>query len=80
MVAALQASTGGGGGGGAATVRLTGIVFGEPSAPGAVTVTVAVYVPASSEAVLKLTARPSSSPSLEPAAGVTESHAASSDT
>src|SRR4051794_40098353 len=64
------------GGCGGATVSVTGIVFGDPVAPAAVTVTVAVYVPAPRPVVSAATVR---SRGALPLAGATESHAASSD-
>ena len=59
--------------GGGSTVKVTGISRGEPVAPGAVTVIVAVWVPAARLPVAAATV-------IEPAPGVTVSHGASSET
>ena len=57
-------------------MNVTGIILGEPPAPGAVTVTFAVCVPAVSPAIDADTVIV---PAFVPLAGVTVSHGASSD-
>ena len=57
-------------------MNVTGIVFGEPLAPAAVTVTDPLYVPAASPAGEAVTV---SVPGALPDAGDTASHAASSE-
>ena len=64
------------GGGGSLTVNVTGTVFGDPLTPAAVTVTVALWVPAARPAGFAVTV---TAWGAEPLAGATDSHAASSD-
>jgi hypothetical protein len=64
------------GGTGASSVNVTGIVFGEPSAPVAVTVMSVVYVPAARPLIVGVTVMV---PELVPLAGATLSHVALSD-
>ena len=63
--------------GAAATVRVTGICFGEPWVPAEVTVTVPEYVPAARPVVSTDTLR---SRGAVPLVGLTDSHGASSET
>jgi hypothetical protein len=70
----VTASAGPGGGG--STMSVTGIVRGEPVAPAAPTVTLAVYVPGARPVVSGVTV---TVPAPVPPAGATLSHGASSD-